>query len=61
MFQLTKLISLVYQPHWEYDMEPSKLNHKLSDEYTEKKVLAERLMGIAVPVHWYWVKIFQSR
>ena len=51
MFQLTKLISLVYQPHWEYDMEPSKLNHKLSDEYTEKKVLAERLMGIAVPVH----------
>jgi hypothetical protein len=51
MFQLALVISLVYQPHWEYDMEPSKLNHKLSGEYTEKKVLAERFMGIAVPVN----------
>ena len=32
-------------------MEPCKLNHKLSDEYAEKKVLAERFMGITVPVH----------
>ena len=32
-------------------MEPSKLNHKLLDEYAEKKVLAEMFMGIAVPLN----------